>query len=363
MSKHLIIAGHGKRRNGTFDPGAKGKMKKAEHNYMKDVLFKSMEKYADDNFIFFTAHNVYDYGDLVNLAKRYGADDVTEIHYDASSNASAKGGHIIIWYAFEPDEQDISLRNALASTIGVNSAYKHKGHVGISGRSDLANPRRAAQGGVTYRLVEIGFGTNAHDAEYMTNQHDVLAKELVEAISDSSPKVVKESNTSSKPKSETKQTWKEVAYDIYKGKGNWGNNPIRREKLKKAGYNPDQVQQEINRLYGLKQSSKPKDDWKKVAHDIAFAPNAGGWGNNPTRREKLKKAGYNPDQVQQEINRLLMGNSKQVNVEELARQVYRGFDGMGKRIPNGVKERAKHFGISEREMQLVQNRVNEMYKN
>lgn len=31
---HLVIAGHGKQRNGTFDPGATGYIKKGEHKYL-----------------------------------------------------------------------------------------------------------------------------------------------------------------------------------------------------------------------------------------------------------------------------------------------------------------------------------------
>lgn len=47
-----------------------------------------------------------------------------------------------------------------------------------------------------------------------------------------------------------KKSWKEVAGDIYYGRGEWKgvNNPERRNKLESLGYNYDQVQGEINRL-------------------------------------------------------------------------------------------------------------------
>ena len=194
MSKYLIIAGHGMQKNGAFDPGATGFIKRGEHRYMTEILFPAMQKYADDRFIFFSAYNVYSYGNINELAKKYNA-SVIEMHFDATGNSNAKGGHIIVNRNFKPDDMDIRLRDALASTIGVFSAYKHRGYGGISGRSDLANVNRTGAGGINYRLVELGFGTNKHDADYMMNHVDKLAKALVEAIGGTKPISVKPSRT------------------------------------------------------------------------------------------------------------------------------------------------------------------------
>lgn len=40
----------------------------------------------------------------------------------------------------------------------------------------------------------------------------------------------------------------EVAMEIFRGKGGWGNNPQRREKLAAAGYNPAEVQKIVDQL-------------------------------------------------------------------------------------------------------------------
>jgi len=40
----------------------------------------------------------------------------------------------------------------------------------------------------------------------------------------------------------------EVAMEIYRGKGGWGNNPQRKEKLAAAGYNPKEVQKIVDQL-------------------------------------------------------------------------------------------------------------------
>ena len=181
----LFIAGHGKKKNGSFDSGATGYITQGEHSYMSKVLFPTMKKYLPDGAkpIFHTEYNVYDYGNIVSLAKKYGNGvRVTEFHFDGGSNANAKGGHVIIHKAFKPDELDLKLRNAIRDTVGINSIYNHGGNVGISGRDDLANVNRSANGGVNYRLIEVGFGTNKQDSDYMVKNVDEIAKALVKAF-------------------------------------------------------------------------------------------------------------------------------------------------------------------------------------
>ena len=185
MGKHLIIAGHGIRRNNTFDPGANGFITKGEHRYVKEVLFPAMKKFLpkNHNVVFFDKYNVYDYGNIASLAKQYNADEITEVHYDAAS-ASASGGHVIIHSNYSPDKKDLALRDAIKKMVGVR--YSHKGHSGISGRNNLANVNRTKDAGITYRLIELGFGTNKTDAKIMVEDIEAYAKELVEAITGTS---------------------------------------------------------------------------------------------------------------------------------------------------------------------------------
>ena len=181
----LFIAGHGKNRNGSFDSGATGFISKGEHRYMTENLFPAMRKYLPDGVkpVFHTAYNVYNYGDIVSLANNYGSNTrATEFHFDSAMNRSAKGGHVIIHKNYKPDDLDIKLRNAIRDTVGINSAYKHRGYTGLSGRTDLANVNRSAKGGVNYRLLELGFGSNKTDSDYMIKNVDTIAKELVKAF-------------------------------------------------------------------------------------------------------------------------------------------------------------------------------------
>ena len=67
--------------------------------------------------------------------------------------------------------------------------------------------------------------------------HTVIVTE-----SDSKP----ETQPKTKPGSKTKKSVEEVAEEVKTGK--WGNNPVRRERLIKAGYIPEEVQAIVNKL-------------------------------------------------------------------------------------------------------------------
>lgn len=183
MAKTLVIAGHGKNANGSFDPGATGFITKGEHKYYVENFFPAVRKYlpAGHAVVLFSEYNVYDRSNLVALANKYGKDtQVIEMHYDAAGSEAANGGHVIVHSNYEPDQLDLKLRDVIKKHIGVR--YTHKGHSGVSGRNDLRNCNLAANGNVNYRLVELGFGTNRKDADIMLTTVDKLAKDFVMAI-------------------------------------------------------------------------------------------------------------------------------------------------------------------------------------
>ena len=49
----------------------------------------------------------------------------------------------------------------------------------------------------------------------------------------------------------------------------------------------------------------PKKTVEEIAKDIIYKPNYDGWGTGKTRKTKLEKAGYNYNEVQKEINKIL----------------------------------------------------------
>lgn len=180
----LVIVGHGKNRNGSFDPGATGLIAKGENRYYREDFFPAVRKYlpVGHNVVLFEDYNVYDRQNLATLAKSYGNDTVViEMHYDALGHApNASGGHVIVHQDYAPDKLDIQLRDWIKKHIGVR--YQHQGHDGISGRNDLQNCNIARNNNINYRLIELGFGTNKQDADTMVNNVDAIAKDFVQVL-------------------------------------------------------------------------------------------------------------------------------------------------------------------------------------
>lgn len=335
----LLIAGHG-----SGDPGATGYISKGEHRYMKENFFPAMKKFIPkgSNIVFFSDYNVYMRGNLVTLAKSYGPNIiVVEMHYDAlTMDSGASGGHVIVHSDFEPDSIDLAIRDAIKKNVGVR--YNHKGHTGISGRSNLANVNRAANGGVNYRLVELGFCTDKGDVEVMLNKTERYAKDFVEALLGKTTTAKPSTTTNKVSSGQSSITGKSVdtlANEAIQGlygsgddrkkalgsmynavqkrvneilankgatvklsvnqmaknviAGKYGTGEARKKAL---GANYNAIQAEVNRILGV--SVKSVDT---VAREVID----GKWGNGADRRNRLTAAGYNYNAVQKRVNQLL----------------------------------------------------------
>ena len=96
----------------------------------------------------------------------------------------------------------------------------------------------------------------------------------------------------SKPKPKTKSI-SQLADEVLAGKH--GNGDARKKSL---GSNYAKVQAEINRRFGVK--SAPK---KKSVNTIVNEVLNGKWGNGQDRFNRLRKAGYDPNVIQREVNK------------------------------------------------------------
>ena len=94
-----------------------------------------------------------------------------------------------------------------------------------------------------------------------------------------------------------KKSIDELAQEVIDGK--WGDGEDRKNRLEKAGYNYDAVQDRVNEIL-----SKPKKSITEVAKDLID----GKYGNGETRKKKLEAEGYNYDEVQAKVNQLLGAN-------------------------------------------------------
>lgn len=83
--------------------------------------------------------------------------------------------------------------------------------------------------------------------------------------------------------------------------GKWGNGQARANRLTKAGYNAKKVQDDVNNKF-LGSNAPNKKTNQQIATEIYRGQ--GGWGNGQTRINKLRAAGYDPVAVQKLVNRM-----------------------------------------------------------
>ncbi|WPJ30699.1 endolysin [Streptomyces phage Psst2] len=169
--------------------------------------------------------------------------------------------------------------------------------------------------GVVRKMADRGSTTENH----MDHVHALF-------FSGSYQKPSSSPSSPSTPTTPGKKSVTEIAKAVIRGE--YGNNPQREQKLRAEGYNPSTVQLEVNRIMG---GDKPvKKTVSQIANEIIEG--RGGWGNGADRVSRLKKAGYDANKVQAEVNRLLTpkGETKpKLTISQVATQVLRGDWGNG----------------------------------
>lgn len=146
----------------------------------------------------------------------------------------------------------------------------------------------------------------------------------------------------------SKKSVNEIAREVIAGK--WGNGADRKNRLTKAGYDYDAVQNRVNEILG----KAPKSSTKSV-DEIAREVIAGKWGNGQDRKNRLTRAGYDYNAVQERVNEML-GKTTQPSkksIDEIARQVIRGEWGNG-------QDRKNRLTAAGYDYNTIQSRVNEM---
>lgn len=236
MGKLYLIAGHG-----AGDCGACGFGYK-ESERVRALVSKIKELGGDNVVVLDTNINWYRNGFNFTIPKDSW---LLECHMDGGSS-SARGGHVIIASGLSADQYDNNLADMMKDILPGRSRL-------IVGRNDLANPKRAKNKGINYRLCEFGFITNSKDVEIFNSRMEEIATRVLSCFG-----LTKTNNTKPTPKptvsTPTKSAY-DVAVEIYKGIGNWGNMPERKVNVEKAGYNYSEVQGYVNQLCGAKTAS------------------------------------------------------------------------------------------------------------
>lgn len=231
MSRLFIISGHG-----AGDSGAVG------NGYQEAERVRSLatkiKEYGGDNVIL-SDFNLNSYKtDIISTGVIPKDCVVLELHLDSSTNATAKGGHVIIHADLKADKYD----NALAKMVSTMFPGRSKT---ISGRKDLANVLRAAASGYNYRLLECCFISNAEDIKKFNSNIDSFAKKILGCFDIA----VKEQPVA------TKKSVEEIAKEVLAGK--WGNGTDRKNRLVAAGYDYSAVQAKVNELSDKKTTVTP----------------------------------------------------------------------------------------------------------
>jgi hypothetical protein len=142
-----------------------------------------------------------------------------------------------------------------------------------------------------------------------------------------------------------------VAQEVLQGL--WGNGQDRYDNLTNAGYDADQIQDLVNRmLSGDSTGDSTSADLDSVAQEVL----QGLWGNGQERYDSLTNAGYDAQAVQDRVNSMLSGDdsyTSDYDIDEIANQVLQGVWGNG-------QERYDNLTNAGYDAQAVQNRVNEL---
>ncbi len=169
------------------------------------------------------------------------------------------------------------------------------GAFGVRKNADNLEAKLKKAGFDTY-MVKVGNLYKVQVGAYSVKANaDAMAAKLKKAGFDTFITTESGSPVGNAPTAPAKKSIQVIAKEVVDGK--WGNGADRKKRLEAAGYNYNQVQAEVNKLV-----STPS---KKSINTIAKEVINGDWGNGAERKKRLEAAGYNYSAVQKEVNRLL----------------------------------------------------------
>ena len=156
--------------------------------------------------------------------------------------------------------------------------------------------------------------------------------------------------TNSTVQATPKKTVAQLAKEVIQGK--WGNGQDRVNALTKAGYNYNEVQAMVSKVL----NNKPATSNKKTVEQIAREVLQGKWGNGSERNKRLTDAGYNYSEVQSLVNKMVSNPSSPKtlkSISDVAREVLQGKWGNG----SDRKKRLTDAGYNYSEVQSLVNKM------
>ena len=167
MTKLYLIPGHGQGDSGAVGGGY------TEADLVRRLATRIRELGGGEVETSDYSLNCYANSGMMNWSFPDGA-QVVELHMD-SADPSAHGAHVIYKAGYSPDAYDVALAERLSAMMPGRANS-------LVGRSDLKDVNQAAIRGVSYRLVEHGFISNARDREYFLSHLDDIARVYLEVF-------------------------------------------------------------------------------------------------------------------------------------------------------------------------------------
>lgn len=156
---------------------------------------------------------------------------------------------------------------------------------------------------ITSTVVQPGvrrlMGDRGNTTENHYDHNHVLFLDAAAYVAPGVPSAKPAAKPAAKPVA--RKTNVQVAREVWAGK--WGSGTDRANRLKKAGYDAAYIQSLVNK--GVGKVGVASDPNRKSTATIAKEVIAGKWGNGPDRIARLKRAGYDANAVQREVNRQL----------------------------------------------------------
>lgn len=167
MNLH-IIPGHG---GNPYDPGAMGNgYKEAEQ---VRILAKRIKELGGDRVTLVETEKDWLRENRITTYPFPKGTEILELHLD-SFTTGARGGHVIIDADFNPDDYDKKLATMISTMF--------PGRSEIISKRNLGNTNRAQAKGVSYRLMECCFISNADDMKKFVVSIDELARKILECF-------------------------------------------------------------------------------------------------------------------------------------------------------------------------------------
>lgn len=248
MFKLVLSAGHGKNTAG------KRCLKKLDKNETREWVLndricdkietklKAYDGYkllrVDDT----TGKNDIALSKRTKSANNWGADFYLAIHHNAGVKGGTGGGVVAYVYT-KPSTKSLEWQKALYNAIIEKTGLKGNRSVPMP-KGNLHEVREPKAPSV---LLECGFMDSATDVPIiLTDKYaDQVATACVEVIVKKG-KLTKKKTEEVQSNSNKVKSITDIAKEVILGK--WGNNPLRKARLKKAGYDYKKVQAKVNEL-------------------------------------------------------------------------------------------------------------------